>query len=57
MLQTNAVEARGAEAEGPKRQARAAANQSPYRVVFAGVRSPHNGHPAILVERRWFASK
>jgi hypothetical protein len=29
--------------------------QSPYRVVFAGLRSPHNAHPAILVERRWVA--
>jgi hypothetical protein len=28
--------------------------QSPYRVVFAGLRSPHNGHLAILAERRWF---
>jgi len=31
--------------------------QGPYRVVFAGLRSPHNGHLAILVERRWFALK
>jgi hypothetical protein len=30
-------------------------DQSPYRVVFAGLRSPHNAHPAILVERRWVA--
>jgi hypothetical protein len=29
--------------------------QSPYRVVFAGLWSPHNAHPAILVERRWIA--
>lgn len=31
--------------------------QGPYRVVFAGLRSPHNGHLAILVERPWFALK
>ncbi len=34
--------------------------QSPYRVVFAGLRSPDNhfnGHPRILVGRRWLALK
>ena len=31
--------------------------QNPYRVVFAWLRSPHNAHPAILVERRWVALK
>ena len=32
--------------------------QSPYRVVLAALRSPHNhfsGHPRISVERRWLA--
>ena len=29
-------------------------DQSPYRAVFAGLRSPHSVHRVILVERRCF---